>query len=52
MGLPFFRSFVRSFALSPLDGPSVREAHCEQASTEVREAHCEQCAKRTARKLL
>ena len=32
--------FVRSFALSPLDGASVREAHCEQASTAVREAHC------------
>ncbi len=28
VGLPFFRSF----ALSPLDGASVREAHCEQAS--------------------
>ena len=27
------RSSVRSFALSPLDGASVREAHCEQAST-------------------
>ena len=26
------------FALSPLDGASVREAHCEQASTAVREA--------------
>ena len=38
MGLPF----VRSFALSPLDGASVREAHCEQASTAVREAHCAQ----------
>ena len=42
MGPPFFRSSVRSFALSPLDGASVREAHCEQASTEVREAHCAQ----------
>ena len=30
--------FVRSFALSPLDGASAREAHCEQASTAVREA--------------
>ena len=38
MGLPF----VRSFALSPLDGASVREAHCEQASTAVREAHSAQ----------
>ena len=38
VGLPFFRSF----ALSPLDGASVREAHCEQASTAVREAHCAQ----------
>ena len=28
--------FVRSFTLSPLDGASVREAHCEQASTAVR----------------
>ena len=37
-----FRSSVRSFALSPLDGASVREAHCEQASTAVREAHCAQ----------
>ena len=36
------RPFVRSFALSPLDGASVREAHCEQASTAVREAHCAQ----------
>ena len=38
--------FVRSFALSPLDGASVREAHCEleQASTAVREAHCEQAS--------
>ena len=27
-----FRSSVRSFALSPLDGASVREAHCEQAT--------------------
>ena len=32
----------RSFALSPLDGASVHEAHCEQASTAVREAHCAQ----------
>ena len=42
---------LRSFALSPLDGASVREAHshCEQASTAVREAHC---AKRTARSAL
>ena len=36
------RSSVRSFALSPLDGASVHEAHCEQASTAVREAHCAQ----------
>ena len=34
--------FVRSFALSSLDGVSGREAHCEQASTAVREAHCVQ----------
>ena len=27
-----FRSSVRSFALSPLDGTSVREAHCAQAT--------------------
>ena len=40
MGPPF----VRSFALSPLDGASVREAHCEQASTAVRFAHCEQAS--------
>ncbi len=33
------RSSVRSFALSPLDGASVRKAHCKQASTAVREAH-------------
>ena len=38
VGPPFFRSF----ALSPLDGASVREAHCEQASTAVGEAHCAQ----------
>ena len=48
MRLPFFRSsvlpFVRSFALSPLDGASVREAHCGQAGTAVREAHCAQAA--------
>ena len=38
--------FVRSFALSPLDGASVREAHCEQASTAVRrtEAPCAQAS--------
>ncbi len=39
------RSSVRSrlwYFLSPLDGASVREAHCEQASTAVREAHCAQ----------
>ena len=42
VGLPFFRSLARSFALSPLDGDSVCEAHCEQASTAVREAHCAQ----------
>ena len=32
---PFVRSFVRSrlwYFLSPLDGASVREAHCEQAT--------------------
>ena len=29
------------YFLSPLDGASVCEAHCEQASTAVREAHCE-----------
>ena len=37
--------WVRSrlwYFLSPLDGASVREAHCEQASTAVREAHCAQ----------
>ena len=34
--------FVRSFTLRQLDGVSVREAHCEQASTAVREAHCAQ----------
>ena len=34
--------FIRPFALSPLDGASVREAHCEQASTVVREAYCTQ----------
>ena len=33
---------LRSFALGPLDGASVREAHCEQASTAVHEAHCAQ----------
>ncbi len=35
---PFLRSFVRSrlwYFLSPLDGASAREAHCEQASTAV-----------------
>ena len=32
----------RSFALGPLDGASVRFAHCEQASTAVRFAHCAQ----------
>ena len=36
------RSSVRWYFLSPLDGASVREAHCEQASTAVREAHCAQ----------
>ena len=30
------------YFLSPLDGASVREAHCEQASTAVHEAHCAQ----------
>ena len=42
---PFLRSSVRSrlwYFLSPLDGASVREAHCEQANTAVREAHCAQ----------
>ena len=37
--------WVRSrlwYFLSPLDGASVREAHCEQASTAVRKAHCVQ----------
>ena len=43
------RSFVRSrlwYFLSPLDGASVREAHCEQASTAVRrtEATCAQAS--------
>ena len=41
------RPFVRSrlwYFLRPLDGASVREAHCEQASTAVREAHCEQAS--------
>ena len=43
------RSSVRSrlwYFLSPLDGASVREAHCEQASTAVRrtEAPCEQAS--------
>ena len=38
VGLPF----VHSFALSPLDGASVREAHCEQANIAVRFAHCVQ----------
>ena len=27
-----FRSSVRSFTLSPLDGASVREAHCAEAT--------------------
>ena len=40
---PFVRSHLWYF-LSPLDGASVREAHCEQASTAVREAHCEQAS--------
>ena len=35
------RSRLRYF-LSPLDGASVREGHCDQASTAVREAHCPQ----------
>ena len=39
---PFVRSSVRWYFLSPLDGASVREAHCEQGSTAVREAHCAQ----------
>ena len=43
------RPFVRSrlwYFLSPLDGASVREAHCEQASTAVRrtEAPCAQAS--------
>ena len=45
LGPPFLRSSVRSrlwYFLSPLDCASVREAHCEQASTAVREAHCAQ----------
>ena len=42
MGPPFLRYSVRWYFLSPLDGASVREAHCEQASTAVREAHCAQ----------
>ena len=49
VGPPFIRSRLWYF-LSPLDGASVREAHCEQASTAVRstvcasvhEAHCAQ----------
>ena len=39
--------WVRSrlwYFLSPLDGASVREAHCEQASTAVRKAHCAQAS--------
>ena len=35
--------WVRSrlwYFLSPVDGASVHEAHCQQASTAVREAHC------------
>ena len=43
VGPPFVRSGLWYF-LSPLDGASVREAHCEQASTAVREAHCEQAS--------
>ena len=42
MGPPFLRSSVRWYFLIPLDGASVREAHCEQAGTAVREAHCAQ----------
>ena len=53
---PFLRSFAPVvLAPSPLLGASVREAHCEQASTAVREAHCARgalCAKLTARRLL
>ena len=41
VGPPFVRSRLWYF-LSPLDGASVREAHCEQASTAVRE--CEQAS--------
>ena len=45
MGPPFVRSRLWYF-LSPLDGASVREAHCEQASTAVRrtEAPCAQAS--------
>ena len=42
---PFLHLFVRSrlwYFLSPLDGASVLEVHCEQASTAMREAHCAQ----------
>ena len=54
MGPPFVLSRLWNF-LSPLDGASVREAHCEQASTAVRKASrlALQCAalKRHARRL-
>ena len=44
------------YFLSPLDGASVREAHCAQASTAVRRTEARrlglQCAKCTARRLL
>ena len=36
---PFVRSRLWYFR-SPVDGASVREAHCQQASTALREAHC------------
>ena len=32
VGPPFVRSSVRWYFLSPLDGASVREAHCAQAT--------------------
>ena len=45
VGLPSCRSRLCYF-LSPLDGASVREAHCAQASTAVRrtEAPCAQAS--------
>ena len=49
VGPPFVRSFVRSrlwYFLSPLDGASVRESHCQKASTAVRrtKAPCAQAS--------